>query len=43
MARKSAIKEHMKKGVLLLEQYQLIYTSDSIPQINNYAALLTEM
>lgn len=36
-------KEHMEKGILLLEQYQLIYTNDSIPQINNYAALLTEM
>ena len=36
-------KEHMQKGILLLEQYQLLYTNDSIPQINNYAALLTEM
>lgn len=36
-------KEHMEKGILLLEQYQLLYTNDSVPQINNYAALLTEM
>lgn len=36
-------KEHMEKGIFLLEQYQLLYTNDSIPQINNYAALLTEM
>lgn len=36
-------KEHMQKGIILLEQYQLLYTNDSIPQINNYAALLTEM
>lgn len=36
-------KEHMEKSIFLLEQYQLLYTNDSIPQINNYAALLTEM
>ena len=36
-------KEHMQKGIILLEQYQPLYTNDSIPQINNYAALLTEM
>ena len=36
-------KNHMEKGILLLEQYNLLYTNDSIPQINNYAALLTEM
>ncbi len=36
-------KEHMEKGILLLDQYHLLYTNDSIPQINNYAALLTEM
>ena len=36
-------KEHMEKGILLLEQNNLLYTNDSIPQINNYAALLTEM
>lgn len=36
-------KEHMEKGIFLLEQYQPLYTNDSIPQINNYAALLTEL
>lgn len=36
-------KGHMEKGIFLLEQYQLLYTNDSIPQINNYAALLTEL
>ena len=36
-------KEHMEKGIFLLEQYQLLYTNDSIPQINNYAALLTKL
>lgn len=36
-------KEHMEMGILLLEQYNLLYINDSIPQINNYAALLTEM
>lgn len=36
-------KNTWKKGIFLLEQYQLLYTNDSIPQINNYAALLTEM
>ena len=25
-------KEHMEKGIFLLEQYQLLYTNDSIPQ-----------
>ena len=30
-------------GISLLEQYQLLYTNDSIPQINNYAVLLTEI
>ena len=33
----------MERGIFLLEQYQLLYTNDSIPQINNYAALLTEL
>ena len=33
----------MEMGISLLEQYQLLYTNDSIPQINNYAVLLTEM
>ena len=36
-------KKHMKMGISLLEQYQLLYTNDSIPQINNYAVLLIEM
>ncbi len=36
-------KKHMEMGISLLEQYQLLYTNDSIPQINNYAVLLTEM
>lgn len=36
-------KKHMKMGISLLEQYQLLYTNDSIPQITNYAFLLTEM
>lgn len=30
-------------GISLLEQYQLLYTNDSIPQINNYAVLLIEI
>ncbi len=33
----------MEMGISLLEQYQLLYTNDSIPQINNYAVLLTEI
>ena len=36
-------KRHMKMGISLLEQYQLLYTNDSIPQINNYAVLLIEI
>ncbi|MDE8682357.1 Archaeal ATPase, partial [Blautia schinkii] len=36
-------KKHMKMGISLLEQYQLLYTNDSIPQITNYAVLLTDM
>ena len=35
-------REHMEKGFFLLEQYNLLYTNDSIPQITNYAMLLTE-
>ena len=35
-------REHMEKGLFLLEQYNLLYTNDSIPQITNYAILLTE-
>ena len=33
----------MEMGISLLEQYQLLYTNDSIPQINNYAVLLIEI
>ena len=36
-------KRHMKMGISLLQQYQLLYTNDSIPQINNYAVLLIEI
>ena len=36
-------KKHMEMGISLLEQYQLLYTNDSIPQINNYAVLLIEI
>lgn len=43
MVRQSLQKNTWKKGIFLLEQYQLLYTNDSIPQINNYAALLTEL
>lgn len=43
MIRQSLQKNTWKKGIFLLEQYQLLYTNDSIPQINNYAALLTEL
>ena len=35
-------REHMEKGLFLLEQYNLLYTNDSVPQITNYAMLLTE-
>ena len=35
-------REHMEKGLFLLEHYNLLYTNDSIPQITNYAILLTE-
>ena len=35
-------REHMEESLLLLEQYNLLYTNDSIPQITNYAMLLTE-
>lgn len=36
-------KEHMETGISLLEEYELLYTNDSIPQISNYAALLAEI
>ena len=42
MIRQSLQKNTWKKGIFLLEQYQLLYTNDSIPQITNYAMLLTE-
>ena len=32
----------MEKGLFLLEQYNLLYTNDSIPQITNYAMFLAE-
>ena len=35
-------RKHMEKSLFLLEQYNLLYTNDSIPQITNYAMLLTE-
>ena len=35
-------REHMEESLFLLEQYNLLYTNDSIPQITNYAMLLTE-
>ena len=34
--------EHMEKGLFLLEQYNLLYTHDGIPQATNYAMFLTE-
>ena len=42
MVRQS-LQKNTWKSIFLLEQYQLLYTNDSIPQINNYAALLTEL
>ncbi len=38
-----AAREHMETGISLLEEYGLLYTNDSIPQISNYAALLAEI
>ena len=35
--------QHMKTGISLLEQYDLIPYHDSIPQVINYAVLLTDM
>lgn len=35
-------REHMEKGIFLLKEYDLLYTNDSVPQICNYAVLLTE-
>ena len=36
-------REHMETGISLLEEYELLYTNDSIPQISNYATLLAEI
>lgn len=36
-------KQHMETGISLLEQYGLVPYHDSIPQITNYAVLLTDM
>lgn len=36
-------REHIETGISLLEEYGLLYTNDSIPQISNYAALLAEI
>lgn len=35
-------RKHMEESLFLLEHYNLLYTNDSIPQITNYAMLLTE-
>ena len=35
-------KKHMEKGLFLLEQYNLLYTNNSVLQITNYAMLLIE-
>ena len=35
-------KQAMEQGINLLEQYELLYMNDSIVQICNYAALLTD-
>ena len=36
-------KKYMKKGITILEQYNLTYSNDSIAQICNYAILLMEI
>ena len=36
-------KQHMEKGITILEQYNLTYINDSIAQICNYAILLMEL
>lgn len=36
-------KQHMETGIHFLEQYGLVPYHDSIPQITNYAVLLTDM
>ena len=35
-------REHMEKSLFLLEQYNLLYTHDGIPQFTNYAMFLAE-
>lgn len=35
-------RQHMETGIAILEQYNLLYMHDSVPQICNYAVLLTE-
>ena len=35
-------REHMKKSISLLDQFNLLHINDSIPQIANYAMFLTE-
>ena len=35
-------REHMEKGLFLLEQYNLLYTHNGIPQFTNYAMFLAE-
>ena len=39
----SLAKENLEIGISLLEQYNLIYTNDCIPQVCNYASILTDM
>ena len=36
-------KQHMEQGMMLLEQYGLIYNNDTVVQAVNYAALLGDM
>lgn len=36
-------KENLETGISLLEQYNLIYTNDCIPQVCNYASLLANI
>lgn len=36
-------KQYMEQGIQLLEQFRLVPYHDSIPQVTNYAVLLTEM
>ena len=36
-------KQHMEQGMMLLEQYGLTYTNDTVIQATNYAVLLSDM